>query len=50
MDNDIIREMPETKEWFENIAKAGNIESIKFNLDLNIPDLNGRNIQVTTNV
>ncbi len=38
--------MPETKEWFENIAKAGNIETIKSNLDLNIPDLNGRNIQV----
>jgi hypothetical protein len=27
-------------------VKAGNVESIKFNLDLNIPDLNGRNIQV----
>lgn len=32
--------------WFENIIKAGSVESVKFNLDLNIPDLNGRNIQV----
>ena len=46
VDNDIIREMVNEEEWFANIVKAGNVESVKFNLDLNIPDLNGRNIQV----
>ena len=38
--------MTSEEEWFESIVKAGNVESVKFNLDLNIPDLNGRNIQV----
>jgi len=33
-------------EWLDKVKKAGEVESIRFNLDLNIPDLNGKNIQV----
>lgn len=46
VDNDILRELGAEGEWFEKMRAIGNVESIKFNLDLNIPDLNGRNIQV----
>ena len=46
MDNDILRELPTEAEWFEKVREMGSVESIRFNLDLNIPDLNGRNIQV----
>ena len=46
VDNDILRELPTEAEWFEKVREMGSVESIRFNLDLNIPDLNGRNIQV----
>ena len=49
VDNDILRELGAEGEWFEKMRALGNVESIKFNLDLNIPDLNGRNIQVQKN-
>ena len=44
VDNDILNELPPLEEWFKKVQVAGSIESIRFNLDLNIPDLNGRNI------
>lgn len=46
VDNDILRELGSEGEWFDKVKTLGNVESIRFNLDLNIPDLNGRNIQV----
>lgn len=46
VDNDILRELGSEYEWFDKVKALGSVESIKFNLDLNIPDLNGRNIQV----
>lgn len=46
VDNDILRELGPEAEWFEKMKVLGSVESIRFNLDLNIPDLNGRNIQV----
>ena len=46
VDNDILSQLQPESWWFEKVKKAGEVESIKFNLDLNIPDLNGRNIQV----
>ena len=46
VDNDILRELGAEEDWFEKVKALGNVESIRFNLDLNIPDLNGRNIQV----
>ena len=48
VDNDILNGLPPVEEWFGKVQAAGSIESIRFNLDLNIPDLNGRNIQVLT--
>jgi hypothetical protein len=32
--------------WFDTLAKNHEVDHIRFNLDLTIPDLNGRNIQV----
>lgn len=49
VDNDILAQLQPEYEWFEKVRKAGEVETIKFNLDLNIPDLNGRNIQVDIN-
>ena len=49
VDNDILAQLQSDSEWFEKVKKIGDVESIKFNLDLNIPDLNGRNIQVISN-
>ena len=46
VDNDILRELGSEGDWFDKVKTLGNVESIRFNLDLNIPDLNGRNIQV----
>lgn len=42
----MLSQLQPEAEWFEKVKKMGEVESIKFNLDLNIPDLNGRNIQV----
>lgn len=49
VDNDILAQLQPESQWFEKVKKAGEVETIKFNLDLNIPDLNGRNIQVDIN-
>lgn len=46
VDNDVLAQLQSEGDWFEKVKKVGKVESIKFNLDLNIPDLNGRNIQV----
>ena len=46
VDNDILSQLQVESQWFEKVKKIGDVESIKFNLDLNIPDLNGRNIQI----
>jgi hypothetical protein len=34
------------EEWFASMAGTHQVEHIRFNSDLTIPDLNGRNIQV----
>jgi hypothetical protein len=49
VDNDVLRELHPEKEWLEKIKKAGDVESINFNLSLSIPELNGRNVQVHIN-
>jgi hypothetical protein len=46
VDNDVLNDLQPEGEWFEKVKKAGEVESINFNLGLNIPELNGRNIQV----
>jgi hypothetical protein len=38
--------MPSVTDWFDSMVKTNEVEYIKFNPDLTIPDLNGRNIQV----
>lgn len=47
VDNEILADLGTTDQWFESMIKANGVEHIKFNPDLTIPDLNGRNIQVT---
>ena len=46
MDNDVLAELGSLEEWFSSMAAAHQVEHIRFNSDLTIPDLNGRNIQV----
>lgn len=46
VDNNMLANLQPESAWLERMKIAGEVESIRFNLDLNIPDLNGRNIQV----
>ena len=46
IDNDILCELGPLEEWFASLVKAHAVEHVRFNSDLTIPDLNGRNIQV----
>lgn len=44
IDNEMLENLDQG--WLQRVKKVGEVESIRFNLDLNIPDLNGKNIQV----
>lgn len=46
VDNDLLHALEPETDWLARVRAAGEVETIRFNLDLNIPDLNGRNIQV----
>jgi len=46
VDNDILSELEPLTQWFSTNIKISGVAHIRFNSDLTIPDLNGRNIQV----